>query len=128
MQTKIKIILKVILLVFLLTLPALVFAKSPLEGLEEIGDEPNGFAKIDPGKNDLISQAGFIAKTFLSLLGIILIILVIYGGYTYMTAGGDQGKVDKGINIIRRGIIGLLITIGAFVISYFIFSKLGPGV
>lgn len=126
MQTKIKIILKILLLVVILTLPALVFAKttSPLDNLEAIANEDDGYAKIEDGENDLISQAGNITNAFLSILGVIFIIIVIYGGYTYMTAGGDQGKVDKGINIIRRGIIGVLITIGAFAISSFVFNSL----
>lgn len=63
-------------------------------------------------------------KAFLSILGIIFIILIIYAGYVYMMAGGNESEVDKAKTTIRRAIIGLIITVSAYAITYFVFSNL----
>lgn len=81
------------------------------------GFETNNPATID----DLISQAIFIV---LSFIAVIFIILIIYGGITYMTAHGNEEKVKKGMGIILNGLIGLIITFASYSISYFILSNL----
>jgi hypothetical protein len=37
-----------------------------------------------------------------------------------MTARGDEGKVDKAIEIIRAAVIGMIITVGAYSITNFV--------
>ena len=66
-----------------------------------------------------------VIKTFLSLLGIIFIILILLGGYNWMTAAGEEEKVRKAQETIRRAIIGLAIIIAAYSITYFVFKNLG---
>ncbi len=124
MKTKIKTFLKILLLTSLLTLPALAFAQTPLDRLEGIGEQQGGYAEIEADQNDIYSLIGQTVSVFLSILGIIFLILMLYGGYTYMLAAGDQGKVEKAINIIRRGIIGLLITFGAYALTQFVLFRL----
>jgi ABC-type multidrug transport system permease subunit len=46
---------------------------------------------------------------FLGVLGLIFIILIIVAGFNFMTAGGDEQKVTKAKDSIRRAIIGLII-------------------
>lgn len=59
----------------------------------------------------------------LSLLGVIFMILMIYGGYTWMTAQGDEQKVDKAKDIIRAAIIGLIVVVAAYAISILVVSR-----
>src|SRR3989339_514292 len=66
---------------------------------------------------------GTVVKAFLSLLGIIFIGLVIYGGYNWMTARGDEAKVNKAKEVIQNAVIGLIITISAYAIWDFVFYK-----
>lgn len=88
-------------------------------------------------QNDAFEQsAGFDANTktgdiialiiqvFLSLLAIIFIILILYAGFNWMTAGGDEQKVTKAKDTIYRAVIGLVITLAAFAITYFVFNAL----
>lgn len=63
---------------------------------------------------------GEIIKMFLTLVGMIFLILMVYGGYTWMIASGDEGKVDKAKETITRAIIGLGITLAAYSITYFV--------
>jgi amino acid transporter len=63
-----------------------------------------------------------VIQGFLSLLAIIFIILVIYAGYSWMTAGGDEAKVTKAKDTIYRAIIGLILILAAYSITYFVFK------
>ena len=65
-------------------------------------------------------------KTFLGLLGMIFIILMLVAGYYWMTASGDEEKVNKAKVLIKRAIIGLVIIVAAYAITYFVFSNLPP--
>ncbi len=63
-----------------------------------------------------------IISTVLSLLGVVFIILIIYGGILWMTAGGNDQQIEKSKKIITRSIIGLSIALLAYVISVFIIN------
>ncbi len=67
-------------------------------------------------------------KIFLSLLGIIFVILILFGGYNWMTAAGEEEKVRKAQETIRRAIIGLIIIIMAYSVTYFVFKNFGSAV
>lgn len=68
--------------------------------------------------------AGDVIQAFLGLLGIIFVILIVLAGYNWMTAGGEEEKVNKAKDGIRRAIIGILIVISAYAITYFVFSRI----
>jgi hypothetical protein len=65
---------------------------------------------------------GSIISVFLSLLGIIFLILVLYGGFTWMTSLGNEQKVLKAKNTLIQAIIGVIIVISAYAITFFVFS------
>jgi len=64
----------------------------------------------------LAATLGTIVQVVLSLLGIVFIILIIYAGIVWMTAEGDEAKVEKAQKILRNSIIGLLITLSSWAI------------
>lgn len=70
------------------------------------------------------SVVGTIIKTVLGLLAIIFIVLLVYAGFQWMTAEGNEEKVTKAKDTIVRAIIGLVIVIAAYSITYFVFQKL----
>jgi len=53
----------------------------------------------------------------LTFLGIIAVAIIIWGGWTYMTAGGNEDDVAEGLKIIKSGIIGLVIILGAWALA-----------
>lgn len=71
--------------------------------------------------NQIIST---IIQSFLGLLGVIFLLLIVYGGVIWMTAQGEEGKVEKAQKIIRNAIIGLIIVVSAYAISFFIINAL----
>ena len=70
---------------------------------------------------------GTIIKAFLGLLGIIFVILIIVAGFNWMTAGGDEAKIEKATSTIRSAVIGLIIVVAAYAITYFVFANLPGG-
>ncbi|OGF35520.1 hypothetical protein A2303_06760 [Candidatus Falkowbacteria bacterium RIFOXYB2_FULL_47_14] len=125
MMNKIKEYRHLILLFFLLAVlivPYFVFAATPLDNLEKVGTEGAGYAPYEDGEynNTFITVVGVIIKAFLSLLGVIFIVLILFGGYNWMTAAGDEQKVSKAKDTISRALIGLIIVVGSFAIWQFI--------
>ncbi len=68
-----------------------------------------------------------IIQTALTFLGVVFLILAIYGGYLWMTARGNEEQLTKAKNTLTAAIIGLIIVIGAYAISYFVIERLGVG-
>lgn len=62
-----------------------------------------------------------IIRSALSLLGIVFILLTIYAGFLWMTAGGDEGNIDKAKSILTAAVIGLAIIFLSYAITLFVF-------
>ena len=70
-------------------------------------------AGYDP-ENNIDSMVGKMIFTALSLLGIIFLILLIYAGYLWMTASGNEQQVEKAKSMITAAMIGLIIVLSAY--------------
>jgi len=64
-----------------------------------------------------------IIKFFLTFLGIIAVAVILYGGFVWLTAGGNDDRVGKAKKLIVAGIIGLIIVISAFAIVQWIITS-----
>ena len=129
---KIKIVFLSFLLIFVLCVIR-VSAQGPLsdysdlkEMAEDMGDKAGFDTGITPdtGVGDI---AELVIEGFLSLLGVIFIILMIIAGYNWMSAAGDEQKVQKAKDTIKRAIIGLIIIVSAYAITYFVFDHMPGG-
>lgn len=58
-----------------------------------------------------------IIKIFLSFLGLIFTVLIIYAGVKWMTARGNEDDVKKAKATIRMAVIGMVIILLAYVIT-----------
>ena len=83
-----------------------------------------GYQEKADGVGEII---GLILKIALSFLGVIFLILMVYGGYLWMTARGKEEQVNKAKELITAAVIGLVIVVGAYALSWFVLSKLGEG-
>ncbi|MFH0891814.1 MAG: hypothetical protein V1867_03470 [Candidatus Falkowbacteria bacterium] len=68
---------------------------------------------------------GKVVQAALSFVGVVFLILMIYAGYTWMLARGNEQQVDKAKNLITAAVIGLIIVLAAYAISYFVLSQIG---
>lgn len=76
------------------------------------------------GNTDLMSPITSIVNAVFIVVGILAVIVIIIGGFFYMTSQGDPGKAAKGKNCIMGGIIGLIVCLLAFAIVAFVTSSL----
>ncbi len=72
------------------------------------------------GTSDLKAAVINIINWVLGLLGIIAVIMVLVGGFQWMTAGGNEDKVEKSKKIISAAIVGLIIILLAWAIVNFV--------
>ena len=63
---------------------------------------------------------GGIIEVVLAVLGIVFLALTVYGGWLWMTAAGNQERVDKAKNLLRDSVIGLAVVISAFALTRFV--------
>lgn len=77
---------------------------------------------IPPGGGgaDLPDVAGKIINAFLSVLGIIAVVIIIIGGFKWLTSGGSDEKVEEAKKMLMSGIIGVIIILAAFAIARFV--------
>ncbi len=96
-------------------------------------------SRIGTGLNDAARPAGYLSGTNLPLpviignlinavlgfLGVLLLVYILYGGFLWMTAGGEEKKVTEAKNIIKNAVIGMVIITAAFAITNFVVAQLG---
>ncbi|MFH1712134.1 MAG: IPT/TIG domain-containing protein, partial [Patescibacteria group bacterium] len=73
---------------------------------------------------DLPMVIAKIIRTVLGFLGIIAVCIVLWGGFRWMTAGGDDEKVATAKKILLNGVIGLMIVLFSMAIVQFIIGAL----
>lgn len=83
-----------------------------------------GGLALGGGAQDLRVTIANIIRVALGLLGIVALVIVIYGGFVYMTSGGSEDKVAQGKKILINGAIGLGIIMASFAITQFVISRL----
>ena len=80
------------------------------------------------GSTDPRATVGRIINISLGLLGVIAVGIIMWGGFVWMTSGGEEDKIRSAQTIIRNGVIGLVIILSAWGITLFILSKLGGAI
>lgn len=98
--------------------PAMVQANDPL-GLAPIGSDVTGLTD-----QDVRTTAGKVIKVALTLLGTIMLVLVIYAGFLWMTAGGNEDQIGKAKSILSAAVVGIVIILSAYAITDFVISQL----
>lgn len=68
--------------------------------------------------------AATIIQALLAFIGVLFIILLIYGGFIYMTSAGEMDKVKKAKGLIKNAVIGVLIVMTAYAVTYFIATQI----
>lgn len=101
-------------------LPAVVLAQSPSLnlGLNEFGGQ------TALGTRALTETIASIINVAMGLLGMIVVVLILAGGFLWMTAAGDDAKITKAKSLIFGGVIGLAIILSAYAIAQFVVSNL----
>jgi hypothetical protein len=73
---------------------------------------------------DILPIISALISLVLSFLGIVLVVMIIWAGIMWMTAGGEKTNVQKAKDMIKNGVIGLLIVLASYAITSFVISSL----
>jgi len=124
-----KLICLLSILTFIFFIPIASYAQTGLGGAFGPNSNLNTAAsssgyKIDD-TNNINSIMGNVVLIVLGLLGTIFLAFIIYGGVTWMLAEGNEQRVEKAGSIIRQAIIGLIIVVAAYAISYYLINIFG---
>lgn len=75
------------------------------------------------GVNGIFNQA---ANVLIFLIGAVSVLVLIYGGFQYVTSTGDKGRVENAKNTILYAIIGIVVAILAYAIVSFVIGAFAP--
>ncbi len=100
-------------------------------GALSLGDVINGNYRGDGQPTELFDGNTAIIPRFINLMlfivGILSIIMLIFGGIRYVISGGDAGKVKDAKNTIMYAIVGLIVAILGYAIVTWVISVVGSG-
>lgn len=78
------------------------------------GDDPESFL-------------GMVLKSIFSFLAVLFFLLIIYGGIIWMTAQGNENKIEQAKKIIIASTIGIAIIFTSYLVTVLIITLLKPG-
>lgn len=81
-----------------------------------------GNAGTGTGTEDLSGIASKVVNIFSIIVGIVAVLMIIYGGFKYITSGGDSGNVSSAKNTLIYAIIGLIIVALAQIIVHYVIN------
>ncbi|MFA6551179.1 MAG: hypothetical protein WCV41_01470 [Patescibacteria group bacterium] len=110
-------------------------ATTPINENTAWGGYWNGEAGKTNTPGDIANKAGLSIKdpreiaanvinVILGFLGIIAVVLILIGGFMWMTAAGNEDKTGTAKKIMTAGVIGLVIILAAFGIARFVIQAL----
>lgn len=76
-------------------------------------------------QSDLNTGVAAVISTILAVTGTIFLVLTIAGGIIWMTASGNDEKIDKAKKIIIGAAMGLAVCLFAYTITWFVANNLG---
>lgn len=89
------------------------------DGVDSISD-PNNTG------DDLTTTIGKIVKVFLFFVGAVAVVMIIYGGFRYVTSNGDSSGVSGAKNTLLYAVVGLVIAVSAYAIVDFVLDTFRP--
>lgn len=109
---------------------SVVLAQPVSAGALNLCDDPNftdaelrkaaGCRELDRQGDTIFPAVKFIIEIVLSVIGIVGVGVIIYGGVIYTLSTGDAAKVNRAKNIILYGVIGMVVAGLAYVIVEFV--------
>ena len=124
-----KKILFVIIPMILVLLPVFSFAltahaQSEADVMLWGGLEGNVQATTGLGNTDPREMAARVVNIMLGFIGIIAVIIILLGGFKWMTAAGNEDQISSGNKIMGAGLVGLVIVLAAYAIAAFVVNQL----
>jgi hypothetical protein len=75
------------------------------------------------GEDSVNNIITLVINIFSGIVGVVAVIMIIYGGFKYITSGGDSGNIGAAKNTILFAIVGLIIVALAQIIVRFVLGR-----
>lgn len=124
----IKITFIILILSAILILPYLSFAQIDpglIQDAAKGAEFPDAAKTGEQLEQTIPETVGKIVSLMLSFVGALFFIFIIFSGFQWMTAGGNEEKVTQARTRLTNAAIGLAITVAAYFITWFISNTLG---
>lgn len=95
-----------------------------LFGGTEQGDGTDFAGAAGLSSGNLVDTISSIIRVALGFLGVIAVVIILLGGFKWMTSGGNEEKVKKAKGLIFQGIIGLVIVLSSYAIASFVITSI----
>lgn len=99
---------------------------TPAQAVRDTGLEATAGEAGLTGINDPAKFIGQLIGAALSFLGVLFLALMVYGGYLWMTARGNEDQVKKAREIIIAAVTGLAIVLAAYAVTTFVMNSIVP--
>lgn len=76
------------------------------------------------GQSALPELVGNVINAVLGLSGLVLVVLLVYGGILYLTAAGNPDQVKTAKKTMINAVIGVAIVVSSYAVSVFVISQL----
>lgn len=107
--------------------PAVAFAATPIQDNLQCGTTlvTDSTAPCDTkaGSDTVNNTVKNIINFFSAVVGIVSVVMIIYGGFKYISSGGDAGNVSSAKNTIIYAVIGLIVVAMAQFLVQFVLGK-----
>jgi len=99
-----------------------VLAEVPALGsnLDQLGKASGYDTQLSQAENPLAMVVSQALLALFGVLGMIFLVIVVYAGFRWMTAGGNSEQIEESKQLIKNAAIGLAIVILSYTITYFI--------
>lgn len=113
---------------FLLLITSSIFFLSPVYAYKTIDSAQKQLTGVATpagvSKDSLQTSTAKIIKGSLTIVGTIFLGLMIYGGFLWMTARGEESQITKGKDTITAALIGIVVILSAYAITNVVQNRL----
>lgn len=95
-------------------------------GAIDTQDQPAIIAALSGGQTGLRGIVLTIVNFFLTFLGLLAVIMVIYGGFLYVSSAGNEENVNKAKKILLYAVLGIVVIIVSFALVNTLLGAAGP--
>lgn len=115
---------------YLVVFAVVAFLAAPALTMAEDINSTFGFDSVNNGLNNTLKDSdprtmvGSIINVALGFMGVIAVIILLIGGFKWMTAGGNEDKVSEAKKMLGYGVIGLVIVLAAWGVATFVVESI----
>lgn len=106
-------------------------ASPPVDVLANLKQAGTGTGLVaggeEAGETQISNMIVRVIQIALDFVGVIFLILMVYAGFLWMMARGNEQRIEKAKTLIEAAVIGIVIVLASYGISVFVLERLLGG-